>query len=123
MSGRSMMLVQFYRNIRFAYKEHIIFSIYIRPLVKLVLWGASVTETCTACTASDLQGLNFESCVWRAVSSQPSHHTQEVLLAQFSLYGHRSGLKPDSFHFYFNLSLCFLSCFAHTISAYLRLNL
>ena len=29
-----------------------------------------------------------------------SHHPQEVLLAQFSLYVHKSGLKPDSFHFY-----------------------
>ena len=27
-----------------------------------------------------------------------SHHPQEVLLAQFSLYVHKSGLKPDSFH-------------------------
>ena len=25
---------------------------------------------------------------------------QEVLLAQFSLYVHKGGLKPDSFHFY-----------------------
>ena len=45
------------------------------------------------------QGSNFESCVWRAVSSQSSHHPQEVLLAQFSLYVHKGGLKPDSFHF------------------------
>ena len=29
-----------------------------------------------------------------------SHHPQEVLLAQFSLYVHKGGLKPDSFHFY-----------------------
>ena len=28
-----------------------------------------------------------------------SHHPQEVLLAQFSLYVHKGGLKPDSFHF------------------------
>ena len=46
-------------------------------------------------------GSNFESCVWRAVSSQSSHHPQEVLLAQFSLYVHKGGLKPDSFHFIF----------------------
>ena len=26
-------------------------------------------------------------------------HPQEVLLAQFSLYVHKGGLKPDSFHF------------------------
>ena len=45
-------------------------------------------------------GLNFESCVWRAVSSHSSRYPQEVLLAQFSLYVHTSGLKPDSFHFY-----------------------
>ena len=52
-----------------------------------------------ACSAEDRQGSNFESCVWRTVSSQSSHHPQEVLLAQFSLYVHRGGLKPDSFHF------------------------
>ena len=41
---------------------------------------------------------NFESCVWRAVSSHLSHHPHEVLLAQFSLYVHKCGIKPDSFH-------------------------
>ena len=50
-------------------------------------------------SASDRQGSNFESCVWRTVSSQSSHHPQEALLAQFSLYVHKGGLKPDSFHF------------------------
>ena len=40
----------------------------------------------------------LESCIWRAVSSHSSHHFQEVLLTQFSLYVHKSGLKPDSFH-------------------------
>ena len=34
-----------------------------------------------------------------SVSSQSSHHPQEVLLAQFSLYVHKGDLKPDSFHF------------------------
>ena len=52
-----------------------------------------------AYSASDRQGSNFESCVWRTVSSHSSHHPQEVLLAQFSLYVHKGGLKPDSFHF------------------------
>ena len=33
------------------------------------------------------------------MSSQSSYHPQEVLLAQFSLYVHKGGLKPDSFHF------------------------
>ena len=58
-------------------------------------------ETKSPCSASDRLGSNFESCVWRTVSSQSSHHPQEVLLAQFSLYVHKGGLKPDSFHFYF----------------------
>ena len=51
-----------------------------------------------ACSASDRQGSNFEYCVWRTVSFQSSHHPQEVLPAQFSLYVHKGGLKPDSFH-------------------------
>ena len=33
------------------------------------------------------------------LSSQSAHHPQEVLLAQFSLYVHKGGLKPDSFIF------------------------
>ena len=48
---------------------------------------------------SDLQGLNPESCVWRTLSSHSSHHPQEVHLAQFSLYVHKSCLKSDSCHF------------------------
>ena len=52
-----------------------------------------------AYSASDRQGSNFESCVWRTVSSHSSHPPQEVLLAQFRLYVHKGGLKPDSFHF------------------------
>ena len=39
----------------------------------------SLRDREVACSASDLQSLNFESCVWRAVSSQSSHHPQEVL--------------------------------------------
>ena len=34
------------------------------------------------------------------MSSQLSHHPQEVFLAQFSLYVHKGGLKPDLFHFH-----------------------
>ena len=67
-------------------------------LVKLSIVG-SIRDREVACSARELQVLNFESCVWRAVSSHPSHNPQEVLLAQFSLYVHKSGLKPDSFHF------------------------
>ena len=68
------------------------------PRVKVSIVG-SLREREVACSASDRQGSNFESCVWRTVSSQSSHHPQEVLLAQFSLYVHKGGLKPDSFHF------------------------
>ena len=65
------------------------------PRVKFSIVGCHRDQE-VACSASDRQGSNFESCVWRTVSS---HHTQEILLAQFSLYVHKGGLKPDSFHF------------------------
>ena len=68
------------------------------PRVKVSIVG-SLRDREVACSASDRQGSNFESCVWRTVSSQSSHHPQEVLLAQVSLYVHKGGLKPDSFHF------------------------
>ena len=68
------------------------------PRVKVSIVG-SLRDREVACSASDRQDSNFESCVWREVSSQSSHHPQEVLLAQFSLYVHKGGLKPDSFHF------------------------
>ena len=50
-----------------------------------------------ACSASDHQGSNFESCVWRVVSSHSSRHPQEILMVQFSLDVHKGGLKPHSF--------------------------
>ena len=51
------------------------------PRVKVSIVG-SLRDREVACSASDRQGSNFE-----------------VLLAQFSLYVHKGGLKPDSFHF------------------------
>ena len=69
------------------------------PRVKVSIVG-SLRDREVACSASDRQGSNFESCVWRTESSQSSHHPQEVLLAQFSLYVHKGGLKPDSFHLF-----------------------
>ena len=75
------------------------------PRVKVNIVG-SHRDREVACPASDRQGLNFESCVWRTVSSQSSYHPHEVLLAQLSLYVHKGGLKPDSFHF---ISLTVLS--------------
>ena len=74
------------------------------PRVKVSIVG-SLRDREVACSASDRQGSNFESCVWRTVSSQSSHHPQDVLLAQFSLYVHKGGLKPDSFHFISRLNL------------------
>ena len=68
------------------------------PRVKVSIVG-SLRDREVACSASDRQGSNFESCVWRTVSSHSSHLPQEVLLAQFSLYVHKGGLKPDSSHF------------------------
>ena len=69
-----------------------------RLLGTLVSIAGSLRDREVACSASDRQGSNFKSCVWRTVSSQASHHPQEVLLAQFSLYVHKGGRKPDSFH-------------------------
>ena len=67
------------------------------PLLKLSIVG-NLRSGEVACSASDLRGLNFESCVWRAVLSHSSHHPQEVFLAQFSLYVHQGDSKPDSVH-------------------------
>ena len=68
------------------------------PRVKVsFVWSLRDREV--ACSASDRQGSNCKSCFWRTVSSQSSHHPQEVILAQFSLYVHKGGLKPDSFHY------------------------
>ena len=77
-------------------KETKMFLPHLRVKVGIV---GSLRDREVACSASDRQGSNFESCVWRTVSSQSSHQPQEVLLAQFSLYVHKGGLKPDSFHF------------------------
>ena len=61
-----------------------------RPLVKLSIVG-SLRDREVACSTSDRQDFNFESCVWRAVSSHSSRNSQEVPLAQFSLCVHKSG--------------------------------
>ena len=58
----------------------------------------SLRDRGVACSPSDHQGPNFESCVWRTVSYYSCHHPQELILAQFSLYVHKSGLKSHSFH-------------------------
>ena len=58
----------------------------------------SLRDRAVACSTSDRQGSNFESCFWRAVSSHSFHHPQEVILAQFSPYVHTGGLKTHSSH-------------------------
>ena len=58
------------------------------PRVKVSIVG-SLRDREVACSASDRQGPNFESCVWRTVSSQSSHHPQEVLL---------TSLRPNGAH-------------------------
>ena len=69
------------------------------PLLKLSIVG-SLRDREVACSASHLQGFNFESCVLRAMSSHSSHHPQELLLAQFSLYVNKRALaRFISFHF------------------------
>ena len=67
--------------------------------VKLSIVGSLCDQEVT-CSTSDRQDSNFESCVWRTVSSHSSHHPQKVFLALFSLYMHKGGLKPDSFHLF-----------------------
>ena len=69
----------------------------------------SLRDREVACSASDRQGSNFESCVWKTVSSQSSHHPQEVLLAQFSLYVHKGGLKARFISFVKHFTIDFLS--------------
>ena len=86
------------------------------PRVKVSI-VESLLDREVACSASDRQGSNLESCVWRTVSSQSSHHPQEVLLAQFSLYVHKGGLKPDSFHFCFDWFIDFSPDFSLRILA------
>ena len=71
----------------------------LHPLVKFSIVG-SLRDREVACSASDLQGLNNKSCVWRAVTSHSFHHPRDVFLSQFNLYVHKSGLKPDLFHFF-----------------------
>ena len=57
-----------------------------------------------AWSASDRHGSNFESSVWRTVSSHSSHH---LILAQCSLCVHKGGLTPHSFHLF---TLAYIMC-------------
>ena len=74
------------------------------PRVKVSIVG-SLRDREVACSASDRQGSNFESFVWRTVLSQSSHHPQEVLLAQLSLYVHKRPIHFISFTILENLKV------------------
>ena len=65
------------------------------PLIKISIVG-SLREREVACS-------NFDTLVQREVSTHSSHLSQEVMPAQFSLFVHKCGLKPQSFHFNSNL--------------------
>ena len=67
----------------------------LNPRVKHSIVG-SLRDREVACSASDLKGFNLKSCVWRAVSS---HSSQEVILAQFSLYVHKKWPKAPFISF------------------------
>ena len=68
------------------------------PLVKLSI-AESLRDREVACSTSDLQGLNFESFVLRAVSSTHPTILRRVSWPYLAYNVHKSGLRPDSFHF------------------------
>ena len=67
-------------------------------------------------------GLEFRILCRRTVSSQSSHHTQEGLLAKFSLYVHNGGLKPDSFHFIWITNHCIRKSAKYQVGLYGKCN-
>ena len=68
-----------------------------------ILWGASVTGRWCARPQTP------SSRVSNPVSGGQSHHPQDILLAQFSLYVHKGALKPYSFYFISPCVVCRLS--------------
>ena len=97
-------------------KEAKVFLPHPRGKVSIV---GSLRDREVACSASDRQGSNFESCVWRTVSSQSSHYPQEVRFFWPSLaYVHQGGLKPDSFHFFLQFRIYAKTTFIYQIRIY-----
>ena len=66
---------------------------------KSILWGASVTERYCARPQTARARISNPVSRGQCHLNHLNHHPQEVLLAQFSLYVHKGGLKPDSFYF------------------------
>ena len=81
---------------RFASYETYFLSFLVSSVLDIV---GGLRDRVIACSASDRQYSYLESFVWKAASFHSSHHPQEVSLAQFSLYVHKGGLRPHSFHF------------------------
>ena len=70
----------------------------------------------TYATLADIKP-TFGECAMlarKAITVNIYIYPQEVLLAQFSLYVHKGGLKPDSFYFIFLLSICWRSTVSRT---------
>ena len=72
--------------------------------------------------ASDRQGSNCFFGGRGAVSSYSSHHPQEELLAQFSLYVHKGGLKLHSFSFIL-CTIYFVFLYVSRLYVYVRTGL
>ena len=71
------------------------------PRVKVSIVG-SLRDREVACAASDARArISNPVSGGQCHLLKSSHLPHEVLLAQFSLYVHKGGLKPDSFHFIF----------------------
>ena len=54
------------------------------------------------------------------LTTSSSHHPQEVLLAQSSLYVHKGGLKPDLFHFIY-LTTSGLDCYNNYVTIFIKI--
>ena len=62
---------------------------------------ASIREQNAACSASDHQTRDLESCVWRVVPSDSSRHPQKVFLAPFSFYVRKDGIVNSILSFFY----------------------
>ena len=82
MEGEVVNDTQWMRDVQYVMNYRVVVAIALLGIigVKVSIVG-NLRDREVACSASDRQGSNFESCVWRTVSSQSSHHPQEVLLA------------------------------------------
>ena len=78
-------------TLAFKFQKNKIFLLRSRVMIP---YCGNIRDRDVACSASGRQGSNFESFVWKAMSSHHPH-----ILAPIRLYEHKGGLKPPSFHF------------------------